>query len=291
MTTLFNATLKLAEHLMVIRNSVVDSGNTTTIVDALRDEVDSAFSDGSVWLTYDAGGLKAAPEGEFSRVTAFDNATSTITHEGFTSAVGAGDRYAVSNGRYPLDVLISAINRELVKYKSLRYDSTSLDVVQAQTEYTLPAGITKSDLINVYVETIKSDDNDHQWTEVRFDVHESTIGGQHTLILESEGLGVGYDLMLEYYEWHPRLAVATDEIDEHIPTALWLDAAAANCEVARMRQYDAGSDMDMEMLKYYRAESEKAERRYPIRYKQSKGRVMESGGSPAREQGVALTTE
>ena len=290
-TTLFNATLDLANHLGILRHGTATGGSTTTVEDTVeRDEVDDTFNKGAVWIITDAGDASAAPEGEFSRVTDFDNATSIITVRTMT-AVGAGDYYAVSNGRYPLDTLISSINRELVKHKSLRYDSDSLDVIQSQSEYELPAGITKADLINVYIETIKDDANDHQWTPIKFDVHEAATGSVHTLILESTGLGVGYDLLLEYYIWHPNLWLADDLIDENIPMAKILDGAAAHAELLRMRTAQSGNELDIDMLKWHREEAEKAEQRNPIRYKQSKGQVMESGGLPAGSAGVTLTTE
>jgi len=84
--------------------------------------------------------------------------------------------------------------------------------------------------------------------------------------------------MLEYVDWCPAVYDADDEIDDIIPLERILSAAAATCELIRMRTYASGSKLDIEMLNYYHREAEKAELRYPIRYPAKRGSINESAG-------------
>ena len=284
-TTLFNATLALASELGVLRTRLATGGSTSTLLDSVgRTEEDDNYNGGTVWLITDAGGASAAPEGEFPIITDFAN-TGGVVSATFTVAPAAGDTYGIATARYPRDVLIEAINRQLVKYKMKRYDATSLDVVSAQSEYTLPAGITGANLIGVYESTV-DDSNDNQWVELNFHVQEAATGSTHTVVIDSKMIGVDNDFLLEYYDWHPRLYLSTDKIDGDIPLALILPAAAAHAEIIRMRTYGSESKLDIDMLQFARQEAEKAERRYPMRYKQRRGSINEAGGSYSRETGV-----
>jgi len=151
MATMFNATLQLANKLGVLRVSTATGGTTTTLLDTKRTEGDDAFNGGTIWLITDAGGASAAPEGEWATVSDFANTGGVFTVSTMT-APASGDTYGCATARYPLDVLKTAINNELIKYKIPRYDRTSLDIVANQSEYTLPAGIRGEKLVNVYEE-------------------------------------------------------------------------------------------------------------------------------------------
>jgi hypothetical protein len=109
--TLFDLTLELARILGTVREGVATGGSTTTIVDTVaRTEDDDAFNGGTAWITYDAGGAGAAPQGEYQIVSDFTASSDTITTAAFSAAIASGDRYAVAGLRYPLDLLIQKIN-------------------------------------------------------------------------------------------------------------------------------------------------------------------------------------
>jgi len=137
MTTLFDATLAVARELGVARQGTATGGSTTTIIDTGRNEVDDAFNGGTAWIV---SADSAAPEDEYATISDWVNSTGTATISAVTAAVASGDVYVLTTARYPLDVLISAINSELIKYWVPRWDKTSLDVVSGQSEYDLPAG-------------------------------------------------------------------------------------------------------------------------------------------------------
>ena len=74
----------------------VDSGTTTTIVDALElTAADNTYKGRQVYIYYDAGGASAAPEGEKGRISASDQSDTNITFPALTIAPAAGDLYEV----------------------------------------------------------------------------------------------------------------------------------------------------------------------------------------------------
>ena len=275
MTTMFNAVLELVNMLGTLRVSTATGGDTTSILDTKRLEADDTWNGGSAFIITDAGGASAAPEGEWARVSDFANTGGDITISAVTAAIAAGDTYGVSAGRYPLDVLISAINNEIIKHKIPRYDTTSLDIVAGQSEYDLPVGINGNNLIGVY-ESTSTDSDDNQWTPLSWSVQEAATGSVHLLVIESRNVTSGNDIMLEYLSRLSPLYLATDEIDDIVPMARILPAAAAQCELIRMRTYDSGDPLDIEMLKFYRDEARQARLENKIRLPARRGKVNEA---------------
>ena len=275
MTTLFNATLQLATRLKVLRVSTATGGDASSVLDTKRTEANDTFNEGTVWIITDAGGASAAPEGEWARVSDFANTGGDITIATLTAAIASGDTYAVAGGRYPLDVLISAINNEIIKHKIPRYDTTSLDIVAGQSEYDLPVGITGANLRGVY-ESTSTDSNDNQWTPLSFSVQEAATGTQHVLVIESRNVTDGNDIMLEYVSRLSPIYLCDDEIDDIMPMARILPAAAMQCELIRMRTFDSGSPLDIDMLKVYRDEARQAKAENPIRLPAKRGKVNEA---------------
>ena len=228
----------------------------------------------TAWLITDVGGLSGAPEGEWSAITLFASTGGVITST-WTVAPANKDTYGCATSKYPLDVLKSAINNEIIKEKIPRYDRTSLDIVSGQSEYTLPVGIRGDNLVNVYEET-DSDSDDSKPVKLNFEVQEAATGSQHILVIKSRNVTAGYDIMLEYLVQLSPLYLATDEIDDIVPMARILSSAAANAELIRMRTYSSGSKLDIEMMNVYRQEAREAELRHPIRLPAKRGSVNEA---------------
>ena len=277
MTTLFNATLALADRLGVLRFSTSTGGSTTTVVDSARDEGDDVFNGGTVWIITDAGGASAAPEGEFSRISDWANTDTTFTIDAVTAAVASGDRYGFAAHRYPLDVLINAINNEITKYKVEKWVTTSLDFVTDQSEYDLPSGIYKHNLLGVY-ESTQDDSNDNQWIPVNFRVEQTATGTQDKLIVGTDNVTAGNDIGLHYYDWHDRVYTASATIDDLIPLERILASAAFQCELIRMRTYSSSDPLDTDMLKFFREDMIRAEAKYPVRYTPKRGNVNLAAG-------------
>lgn len=281
MTTLHDASLAVARKLAVLIRGTVDSGSATTCVDALRREVDDHFIGGTIWAINTTD--DAAPAGEWAIVTDFEKSSGTITHESLTAVFGAGDTYGIATNRFPLSTIITAINDQLINYKAPRYDATSLDVVVNQSEYTLPAGITKYNLLNVYESTVDDSDN-NRWSVLKFRVQPAAAGSQHTLVIESRRIGVGNDFLLEYESWVEPVSLATDVIDESIPLPRLAIHAAANVVLMTMSQFASGNDLDMELWKFLTKQAAEYDRKWPTRPTKKRGKVMESGGTPFPEK-------
>lgn len=277
MTTLFNATLQLANRLKVLRTSTATGGTTTTLVDTKRTESIDAFNKGTIWLITDAGGASAAPEGEWSRVSDWALIGTTATMAAMTVAPASGDTYGIATGEYPLDMLIGAINDELVKHKVVRYDRTSLDVIASTSEYTLPTGIRQDNLLNVYEET-DTDTSDSKPVALNFEVQTAAVGSQHKLVIESRNITAGNDLMLEYTAPLSPLYLATDVIDDSLPMARILDQAAASALAIAMKTGGTISKLDIQLMQWFREDAEMAKLENQVRKPAKRGKVNEAAG-------------
>jgi len=273
MTTMFDAVLRLTNLLGVLRVSTATGGTTSTLLDTKRTEKDDTYNGGTCLLITDAGGESAAPEGEWPAVTDFANTGGVITAT-FTVAPASGDTYGIAAGRYPLDVLKSAINNEIIKYQQPRYDRTSLDIVSEQSEYTLPTGITGDNLVNVYEET-STTTTDSKPIKLNFWVQEAATGTQHTVVIDTGKTTAGNNITLEYMAQLSPLYLASDTIDPIVPIERILPSAAAHCEVVRMRTYDSGDELDIAMLQFYRDEAREMKRDNPIRRPAMRGTITE----------------
>lgn len=275
MTTMFDATLELASELGVLRTSTATGGTATTLIDTKRTESDDAYNGGTIWLITDAGGASAAPEGEWARVSDFVNSTGTFTMAAMTAAPANEDEYGCATGDFSLDMLISAINKELKKYTKTRYDRTSLDIESDQSEYTLPSGIRGDNLINVYEET-DTDTDDSNPVPLNFWVQEADTGSQHTLVIDTTNVTAGNDITLEYEERLTSVYSASDVIDDVVPLARILPAAAANARMTRMSTDGVSSPVEVELIRMHREDARRAERENLIRKPARRGRVTEA---------------
>ena len=286
MTTLFDATLAVARKLGVLRTGTVDSGSQTTCVDATRREVDSSFNGGTIWAIDTTD--DAAPKNEWAVISDYVLSTGTLTHGALSAVFGAGDTYGITTQRFPLDIIKTAINDELIKYKAPRYDATTLDVVKDQSEYTLPVGIYKNNLLNVYESTV-DDDNNNRWVPLQFEVQPADSGSQHTLVVKSRRVSVDNDFLLEYMAWCLPLDAFGDVIDESIPLPRLVVHAAAQTVLIVMQTYSSSNELDMDLWKFLSKQAEDSVDRYPIRPTQRKGRVMQAGGHETLKETITTS--
>jgi hypothetical protein len=203
------------------RVGVVDSGSTTTIVDAMQSsefidglETD-AFNNGGIWVLYDAGGAGAAPEKEFNPITSFDSETGTFGFDAFTAEPAAGDKYGFTTTLFPLLEAVEHANSALKVIGDVEtVDSDTLTTDSTHSEYTVAVG-WKRNIYKVEYQGNTNDDNDNQWT--RIDDWEYTPGGAGaTGILRLPKISDDLKLRVHYMGMHSRLSVFDDEIDESI---------------------------------------------------------------------------
>lgn len=222
---LFTVALIAARELEIFEGQAT-GGSTTTVVDAsMPDYPADYFENGAVFVTYDAGGASAAPQGEFQVVQDYNAGTKTLTTRSqFTAAVASGDRYAVLDPRWPLYELIGRINQALQKRGKIEFVDTSITTASAQTEYTLP--FTDGDLQKVSININTNDANDNQWVEVRpWRVQQSAVGSADLLIIPNQ-LPVGHTLRLSYRAIHPDVNLSSSSISDQVqPVVIAYEAA------------------------------------------------------------------
>jgi len=231
-TTLFDVAHRTASHLGAVLTGTATGGSTTTLIDTLRldNYRDGYFDEGTVYVTYDAGGAAAAPQGEWGIIQEFNGNTQTVTFSNtLTAAIAAGDAYKLTSARFPLHQIIDAINRALDETGDVETVDSSNTAAAAQTEYTLPAAnitVTK-----VEFNTRVGDADDLALQEITgWSVRKTAPGSADTLVLDAQPV-VGRTLYITYTGKHPNRYTNSGVIDDRLDVAaLSLRAAIILCE-------------------------------------------------------------
>lgn len=244
--TLFDLTYELARLLGIISEGIVTGGSITTLVDTVaRAEADDYWNGGTAWVTYDAGGSGAAPQGEYGYISDFVQSTSTVTiRTALTAAIASGDRYALGRKRYPLELLIQKINEAFGTIE--KTDITTVSIAAQTLEYTLPADLL--DLKQVWIQVDPTVDNWQLLTD--WSVQKSATGSPNKLILKRQFLE-GYAVKLVYMGYHQTLRVATDKLDDsyHIDKIIY--PAAVGCLLWRKARVGDADLSVNDLLNYY----------------------------------------
>jgi len=222
--TLFDLTYELARALGVVSEGVATGGSTTTIADSVeRTEANDYWNLGTAWITYDAGGLGAAPQGEYSLVSDYALSGGVLTlRSTLTAAVAIGDRYAVAGQRYPLQLLIQKINETFGVIE--KTDLTTVVIAGDQLLYSLPSDVLE--LKQVWVQPSTDSDN---WEPIYdWSVQKSATGSANKLIFERQFLA-GLAVKLVYVGYHQTLRVATDKLDDSLHSKQIVYNAAVKC--------------------------------------------------------------
>ena len=128
---LFDLTLRVARALNAVEEGIATSGDTTSLIDSNNLTQDDDFwNGGTAWIIQDSAGAGAAPEGEYSIINDFANATGDATLRSTLSAgIASGDRYAIADNEYPLNDIISQINAALDDMGPVVFtDTTSITI-------------------------------------------------------------------------------------------------------------------------------------------------------------------
>ena len=288
---LFNLTHRVARELGgVVYTGLATGGSTTTLIDTVKlgrweDDFFNKVDLGTVWILRDAGGASAAPEGQYATVSDFVSATKTATISTVTAAVGAGDRYAIADDKFPLHTIIDNINMALLDMGNIIYtDTTTVQIDVDQTEYTLPAGLAGGDLDEVWLQTADTNTDDNRWKLIPksyWYVQKSVVGTEDELVFTIQ-LAEDYYCKLVYDAPHPELYVYTDELSEHVPLQRVIYPAALNA--LRWKKQDNETDIYDDQILKLEMKTAKALREHPIRIpkRTNKGWVM-SGASAKLE--------
>jgi hypothetical protein len=287
--TLANLLTSALKSLGSLSSSTATGGGTTTVIDTtqtteLTGRTTNDMRYGTIFITRDAGGAGAAPEGEFSIISAFAPSTGTTTvTPAFTQAVAVGDKYSFSSMAYPLDQMIELANDALKDLGPVVcVDSTTLDTDSTHTEYAVAVG-WKREILKVMVQNKTTDSNDNQWAEVHGWRYAPAAGGTAGRLIFDMYPYDSHDLQVWYLGDHPTLTVATSVINEHLDPELVVRALVAKAlEWKNMRM--SGNNPFL-VQAWNRAEQRLSERKLThLPYRPSrKSRLMIVRDSPSYE--------
>src|SRR5574341_992969 len=244
--TLFDLTLDLARLLETVSEGVATGGDADTLLDRVeRLEADDYWNGGTVWITYDAGGAGAAPQGEYGYVSDFFQTGGNVSiRTALSAAIAASDRYAIATLRYPLQLLIQKVNETLDVIE--KTDTTTITIASSQLEYTLPTDCRE--LKQVWLQT-DADVNDwqqvHDWYKQK-----SATGSADKLVFRRQHVA-GYAVKLVYEPYHAYLRIATDKLDDGISSRQVIHDAAVRCVLWRKAKV-GNSDLSVnDLLNFY----------------------------------------
>jgi hypothetical protein len=191
----------------LVTNTLLSNLITPKLKDYARDYV--------MFCESDAGGANAAPEGEFSRITAYTTTTYGYTVEtAFSQAIATGDRMVIARTKVlPFHNLKLLVAHALENMGRIELTDVSLTTGDEQTEYDLPLGITRDSLKRVQIE-METDANDHNPLDIDFEVISAAPGSKN--VLQIPQYDSGYVIRLTYKDYHPRLTSYSSVLAESI---------------------------------------------------------------------------
>lgn len=263
MTTAFTALLDLTRRLgiLVEKDSYAASTNTDhakVISTGLTESSAGDWLGSVVFITYDAGGASAAPEGEIGEVSLFTPASDTLTlGASFTTEVTAGDKFAITRPGITKAELYNALNDSLRRQGSIPQEDVSLTTISNTLEYTLPTAAVP-DLRQVWVAMSTSDP--YQWT-LMYSWHVDTQSGK--LIFDSQP-PTPRKLKLIYQAPHASLTTPTGVLSPLLDYGAVLSDAYASAIWWLIQHIGLDSKRFGEMLNYARQEAQQARVANPI---------------------------
>jgi hypothetical protein len=273
MANLFELTYQLAVSLGVVNEGTATGGSTTTLVDTVElTQADDFWNLGTVWVTYDAGGAGAAPQGEYSVISDFTASSDTATlRSTLTAAIAAGDRYAIGRPRYPLSLLTSRINEVLRQIPIQKDDITTVTIAAEQTEYSLPADVW--DLKEVWVQS--SDDTNDTQPERIYDwtVKKSATGTANVLMLGRQ-FTADTLLHLKYLTDHQVLRASTDKLDTTIHVNRVVYNAVVGCLLWRKAKIGQLDENENQLLNYFQSLATEMNNRFAVSYPKKSAKTI-----------------
>lgn len=204
--------------LGMLTDFLATGGSITTIIDTLtRYTVDDTFVNGTAFVTRDAGGASAAPEGEYGIVSNYDAASKTWTISAVSVAIASGDGIGLTRSTIPVAQMLRAVDDGLQDLGYIGLVNTSL-TSDSNGEIALPVGLKYGELYDVQIE---------QFPELPFPSNWISIKGQTTIqpaapgsTATLRGVPVGYTPIITYKGVHPAITSYSSVVSETIPEAL-----------------------------------------------------------------------
>ena len=205
MTTLFDATLALAEVLGDVWYGVADSGSTAKLVDAAMKDRAGMLAPGTLFIIN-------ATENDLdkSMVEILRHDQNTLYFATLSKTITTGDTFAAFPGHMiAMRHLIKAINAALQDLKQFTQEDATTVTVASQEEYTLPTGVSNA----VSVEIAKATSAPYNYSEHR--CWEETSAGKLRFYAHTPAIA-GYKIRIGYNSPHSELSGASDTLNNGI---------------------------------------------------------------------------
>jgi hypothetical protein len=261
---LFDITYRTAREANILYAGTCTGGSTTTIGDTtlsrFEDDYFNKVDKGTAWITWDAGGTGVAPQGEYTQITDFVSSTGVVTTDAVSTAVAAGDKYALATDEFPIDQIIGSVNMAMQDMGTIPItNSTAVTIASAQTEYTLP-DMSGGELLEVWYQGKTTDANDNRWglmPKSWWEVEQAAIGTADTIRFTYQ-LSSTHACMLVYDAPHTLLVSSTHQLSEHVPLQRVVYPAALN--LLRWKKQDLETERYDDQIIKLEVKSEQAMR-------------------------------
>lgn len=267
-------------------------GTATTFVNSNFGNYDNppeqdVFKNYLAFVTRDVGGLGASPEGRWSIVSAYNDATWTGTIATVTDAIVSGDTIMLAKqDKFPLSQIIYSINTAMEELGDLPSNAnTTLTTVASQTEYNIPVAV-KRGLKQVWIQGRTNDADDNQWYEISDRRNELTGAGTASILYLPQ-LPAGRTIRLVYDGTHAIVSAYSDVINEYVHPSVATCAAILKL-LEWYNHRDENQDSDSYFLsleQQYRDQYlPRALSDHPIRQENKTARFFSKGKSKAADR-------
>lgn len=256
MTTLFDASLALAQVVTNVVNSVTTAaGTATTVIDSTRTEAADYWNNGTLFVTSGTHANKTRV------ITDWALSGTTFTIPTTTTAVGSGATYGVCTADWPRYKLWEFINRALREMGDVPAQDATLTTVADQEQYTLPAGVSDVRLVEVATNTATPygyQPYSGVWRELPSGILQFDTG--------RAPVDDGLLIRLTYMDAHATMDDDADTISTyvHLDRVIW--TAAAHGWLWRMQMSKEDEPTYTAQLQFAMAQAEKFKRLHPVPY-------------------------
>jgi hypothetical protein len=243
MTTLFDATLALAQVVGEVSTGVATGGSTTTLVDTTRTDTVDYWNDGTIFFR---GGNNASKS---AVITDWALTGTTFTFATQTGACAATNLYTVCLASFTREDLRQAINLALADMGRVLKIDSSLVGVASQLAYDLPAGVT--DPIRVMVDDVPN-------------YHWNTAWGDGHLVFDSGKEPVAGGMISIWYMADHTVLTADADVITGIPLERLKAEAAVIAYNAYLERLGSANNAQALRQKDFEAKLQQARARYPL---------------------------
>jgi len=197
----------------VLGNFVATGGSVSTIINTGWATLENPPEEDSLknryaFITSTTDGL--APQGQWSKVTAYVDSTNTMTITTLATAVGTGDIIQLpKQDLFPLQEVIARVNRALTNLGNIIVPDTSITTTAALA-YTLPLTLKNKKPLSMFY-----GDDDNGWYPISDWVWEPAAAGT-TGQLFLNNVPSGFTVKIFYYGIHPYVSAYNSVIYEGI---------------------------------------------------------------------------